>query len=51
MSYVLKIIDNKRSMTSSLSNLVNHLAEGIHSTKCKYGHDDKNCKTCMVFFL
>ena len=28
-------------MASSLSNLVNSLAEGIHRIKCKLGHDDK----------
>ena len=28
-------------MTSSLSNLVNNIAEKIHRTKCKYGHDNK----------
>ena len=31
-------------MTSSLSNLVNNLSEGIHRFKCKFGHDDKNVK-------
>ena len=30
-------------MASSLSNLVNNLAEEIY--KIKYGHDDKKCKT------
>ena len=33
-------------MASSVSNLVNNLAEGIHKTKCKYGYDDKKCETC-----
>ena len=28
-------------MASSLSNLVNDIAEGIHKVKCKYGHDYK----------
>ena len=27
-------------MASSLSNLVDNLAEGIHKVKCKYEHDD-----------
>ena len=31
-------------MTSSLSNLVDNLAEGFHKIKCKYGHDNKNVK-------
>ena len=35
-------------MASSLSNLVNNLAERIHKTKCKYGHDDKKCENCRV---
>ena len=33
-------------MTSSLSNVVNNLSEGIHRIICKFGHDDKNCETC-----
>ena len=35
-------------MTSSLSNLVNNLSQGIHRIKCKFGHDDKKCKTCGI---
>ena len=35
-------------MTSSLSNLVNNLSEGIHRIKCKFGHDDKKCETCRI---
>ena len=31
-------------MASSLSNLVNNLAEGAHRVKCKYGDDDENVK-------
>ena len=41
MSYVLQFINTARFITSSLSNLVNNLSEGIHKIKCKYGHDDK----------
>ena len=33
-------------MASSLSNLVNNLAEGIHKIKYKYEHDNKKCQTC-----
>ena len=32
-------------MTSSLSNLVNNLSEGIHKIKWKYEHDDKKCES------
>ena len=35
-------------MVSSLSNIVNNLAEGIHKVKRKYGHDDKKCKTYRI---
>ena len=35
-------------MTSSLSNLLNNLAERIHKIKFKYEHYDKNCKTCRI---
>ena len=35
-------------MTRTLSNIVYNLAEGIHEIKCKYEHDDKNCKTCRI---
>ena len=31
-------------MTSSLSNLVNNLSEGMHKVKCTYGHNDKKVK-------
>ena len=37
-------IDSARFMGSSLSNFVNNLYEGIHKSKCKYGHYDKNVK-------
>ena len=35
-------------MTSSFSNLVNNLSEGIHRIKLKYGHDNKKCQTCGI---
>ena len=43
-------IDSARVMVSSLSNLANNLAEGIHriKCKCKYGHDNKKCETCRI---
>ena len=35
-------------MTSSLSNLVNNLPEGIHKIKRKDEHDEKICKACRI---
>ena len=35
-------------MTSSLSNLVDSLAEGIHKIKCIYGQDNQKCKTSGI---
>lgn len=35
-------------MASSLSSLADNLAERIHKTKHKYGHDNKNCETCDI---
>ena len=35
-------------MASSLSNLVNNLAEGIHKIKCKNEHSNRKCKTCGI---
>ena len=48
ISYILEFIDSARFMASSLSNLVNNLSDGIDRIKCKYGHDDKKCKTCRI---
>ena len=48
ISYRLKFIDSTRVMVSSVSSLVNKLAEGIHKIKCKYGHHDIKCQTCWV---
>ena len=36
VSYKIKFFDSARFMASSLSNLVDKLAEGIHKIKCKY---------------
>ena len=44
--YRLKFIGRAMFMASSLSILVNNLAEKIRKTKCKYGHDNKKCETC-----
>ena len=35
-------------MESSLSNVVNNLAQRIHKIKWKYCHDDKKCQTCGI---
>ena len=35
-------------MKSSLSNLADNLAEGIHKVKCKYGYYNKKCETCGI---
>ena len=35
-------------MRSSLLNLVNNLAEGIHKIKCKYRHEYKKYETCQI---
>ena len=35
-------------MTSTLSSLVDNLAEGIHRIKCKHEHDNKKCETCGI---
>ena len=43
----LQFIDCSRFMASSLSNLVDNLAEGIQKIKWKRGNDNK-CKTCGI---
>ena len=48
ISCILQFIDSARFMTSSLSNLVNNLSEGIHRIKCKFRHNGKKCKTCWI---
>ena len=40
--YSLQFINSARFMASSLSNLANNLAEGIHKIKCI------NCNTCCI---
>ena len=44
MSHKLQFIDSARFMTSSLSNVIDNLAERIHNIKCKYRHDNKKVK-------
>ena len=49
ITYRLQFIDSARFMERSLSNLANILAERIHDkSKCKYGRDNKKCKTCRI---
>ena len=45
ISYILQFIDSGRFMARSFLNLISNLCEGIHRTECKFGHDDKQCKT------
>ena len=35
-------------MASTLSSLVNNLADRIHKINCKYEHDDRKCETCRI---
>ena len=42
ISYRLQFIDSARFMTSSLSNPVDYLSEGIHKTKCT------DCNKCCL---
>ena len=43
ISYKIKCIDSFRFMSSSLSNLVDNLSEGLHSDQCT------NCKPCLDY--
>ena len=43
ISYKIKIIDSFRFMSSSLSNLVDNLSEGLHNDRCI------DCKTCLDY--
>ena len=35
-------------MASSLSNVVDNLAEGVHKIKCKHGHNNKKYVMCGI---
>ena len=43
ISYKIEFIDRFRFMSSSVSNLVDNLSEGLHSHKCT------NCKSCLDY--
>ena len=43
--YKLQFTDRARFMISSLSIFVDNVAEGTYKIKCKYGYDNKECKT------
>ena len=44
----LQFINNQRFMASSLSNLLDNLAERSHKIKCKYGHDNEKFEKCGI---
>ena len=48
LSHGLKFIESASYVASTLLNLANGPAGGIHKTKCKYRHDHKKCETCGV---
>ena len=45
---ILEFIDRAKVMTSSLSNLVNIISEGLHRIKRKLGHNNKKYETCGI---
>ena len=45
ITYKIKFINSSRFMSSSLSNLVDNLSEGLHSGKCT------DCKSCLDYMI
>ena len=45
ISYKIKFIDSCRFMSTSLSNLVSNLSEGLHNDRCI------DCKSCLDYML
>ena len=43
VSYKLKFIDSYRFMSSSISNLVDNLSDGLHNDRCI------DCKSCLDY--
>ena len=46
--HILQFIDRAWFMASSFSDLCNNPSEGIQRIKCKFGHNDKKCNTCII---
>ena len=44
----MRFTGSARFKASSLSNLANNIAEGIHKIRYKYGNDNKKYKTCGI---
>ena len=43
ITYKIKVIGSYRFMSSSLSNLIDNLSEGLHNNKCL------DCKSCLNY--
>ena len=45
ISHKIKFVDSFRFMSSSLSNLVDNLSDGLHSDECT------DCKSCLDYMI